>query len=57
MSGAAVDTIERNVQKTNEWLHELAAELGTDERAALRMLRAYLQLLRDRLTIDEAAQL
>jgi uncharacterized protein (DUF2267 family) len=52
-----IDSIQRTVQRSNEWLHDLAAELGTDERSAWRVLRAYLQLLRDRLTIDEAAQL
>lgn len=57
MTGASVDSIQRTVQKSNEWLHDLAAELGTDERTAWRVLRAYLQLLRDRLTVDEAAQL
>jgi uncharacterized protein (DUF2267 family) len=57
MATTHVDAIERSVQKTNQWLHELAAELGSDERTAWRALRAYLQVLRDRLTIDEAAQL
>ena len=57
MATTHVDAIERSVQKTNQWLHELAAELETDERTAWRVLRAYLQVLRDRLTIDEAAQL
>src|SRR3954452_24995099 len=52
-----VDAIERSIQKSSEWLHELAGELGTDEQTAWRVLRAYLQVLRDRLTIDEAAQL
>src|SRR4051794_30001271 len=51
------DAIERSVQKGRQWLHEAAAELGTDERTAWRVLSAYLQTLRDRLTIDEAAQL
>jgi uncharacterized protein (DUF2267 family) len=54
----SVDSIERSVHKTNEWLSELAAELGTEDReVAWRHFRAYLQLLRDQLTIDEAAQL
>jgi len=54
----SVDTIERNVHKVNEWLADLAEELGTDDREmAWRVLRAHLQVLRDRLTIDEAAQL
>jgi uncharacterized protein (DUF2267 family) len=58
MTVASVDAVERTVHKTNEWLDDLAAELGTrDERKAWRVLRAYLQVLRDRLTVDEAAQL
>jgi uncharacterized protein (DUF2267 family) len=58
MSVGSVDAIERSVHKTNEWLHQLEAELGTEDREdAWRVLRAYLQLLRDQLTVDEAAQL
>ena len=54
---AHIDTIERSVQKTNQWLQELVNELGTDGRTSWRVLRGYLQVLRDRLTIAEAAQL
>ena len=57
MPATTVDAVQRSVQKTNEWLHDLGAELGVDERTAWRVLRAYLQLVRDRLTVDEAAQL
>jgi uncharacterized protein (DUF2267 family) len=58
MSLRSVDSIERSVHKTNEWLSDLRAELGTEDRdEAWRLLRAYLRLLRDQLTIDEAAQL
>jgi uncharacterized protein (DUF2267 family) len=57
MAGTTVDAVQRTVQKSNQWLHDLAADLGVDERTAWRVLRAYLQLLRDRLTVDEAAQL
>jgi len=57
MPGAVPDSIQRTVQTSRQWLHDLAAELGTDERTAWRVLRAYLQLVRERLTIDEAAQL
>jgi uncharacterized protein (DUF2267 family) len=58
MTTATVDAIDRTVQKTREWLGEVRDELGTeDSRAAWRMLKAYLRVLRDRLTIDEAAQL
>jgi uncharacterized protein (DUF2267 family) len=57
MPATSVDTVERNVHKTNEWLKELAGELGVqDKETAWRILRAYLQVLRDRLTVEEAAQ-
>lgn len=49
--------IDRTVQQTNAWLEEVAERLETDHRAAYRALRAYLHALRDRLTVDEAAQL
>ena len=50
MATRTVDAIARSVQKTEEWLSDLARELGTDdEAAAWRVLRAYLQVLRERL--------
>ena len=53
-----VDIIARSVEKTNIWLRDTAFELGSDEPAdAYRALRAVLHTLRDRLTVDEAAQL
>ncbi len=53
-----VSVIDRTVEKTNIWLNDLAAELGSDDRkAAYRVLRAYLHAVRDRLTVNEAAQL
>jgi uncharacterized protein (DUF2267 family) len=58
MSLTSADAVERSVHKTNEWLSQLAAELETENREyAWRVLRAYLQLLRDELTLDEGAQL
>ncbi|MFL5825310.1 MAG: DUF2267 domain-containing protein [Thermoleophilaceae bacterium] len=58
MSVRSVDTVERNVHKTNEWLKEMARLLGTDDKDdAWSALRAYLQVLRDRLTLEEGAQL
>jgi uncharacterized protein (DUF2267 family) len=58
MSLRSVDSIERSVHETNAWLKDLADELGSDDREqAWRVLRAYLRVLRDRLTVDEAAQL
>jgi uncharacterized protein (DUF2267 family) len=50
--------VARSVEKTNVWLDELAAELGTDDRkAAYEVLRGFLHALRDRLTVEEGAQL
>ena len=50
--------IERSVEKAHIWLNEVAAEMGTEDRGeAYRVLRAYLHALRDRLPVDEAAQL
>jgi uncharacterized protein (DUF2267 family) len=57
MSLSSVDSIEQTVQKTNSWVADVARELDTDDyNEAWRALRAYLQVLRDRLTVDEAAQ-
>ena len=53
----SVSIIEGSVQSTNVWLKEIAEEIGEDDRAdAYRVLRGVLHTLRDRLTVDEAAQ-
>ena len=53
-----VDVVDRSVEKMNIWLRDMAFELGTPDRAeAYRELRAVLHTRRDRLTVDEAAQL
>jgi uncharacterized protein (DUF2267 family) len=58
MSVARVDSVERSVHKTNEWIADLERELGVDDSAyAWRSLRGYLQVLRERLTTSEAAHL
>lgn len=50
--------IERTVEKTNVWLKEVGEEVGSDDRQyAYRALRAVLHTLRDRLTIEAAAEL
>lgn len=50
--------IDRSAEKAHAWLNDLAEQLGTDDhRQAYRVLRAYLHALRDRLPVDEAAQL
>jgi uncharacterized protein (DUF2267 family) len=46
------------VQKTNRWLNDLMQIAGwTDRHTAYQALRATLHALRDRLTVDEVAQL
>jgi uncharacterized protein (DUF2267 family) len=57
MSLRSVDAVERSVHKTNEWLSDLAEELDVDRDDAWRILKGFLQVLRDELTVDEAAQL
>jgi uncharacterized protein (DUF2267 family) len=50
--------IDRSVEKAHVWINEVAEGLGTDDRGqAYRVLRAYLHALRDRLPVNEAAQL
>jgi uncharacterized protein (DUF2267 family) len=58
MNVAHLDIIDRSVEKAHIWLNELTEELGSsDQRYAYRVLRAFLHALRDRLSVDEAAQL
>ena len=58
MTTTGVDVFDTTLQKTNAWLHELMRELGwQDQHRAYRALRATLHALRDRLTVDEVAQL
>jgi uncharacterized protein (DUF2267 family) len=50
--------IDRSAEQAHIWLRELATELGAeDHRAAYRALRAVLHTTRDRLTVEESAQL
>jgi uncharacterized protein (DUF2267 family) len=48
-----------SVEKTNQWLDEVAEQLGRpeDRRYALGVVRAVLHALRDRLPVDDAAHL
>jgi uncharacterized protein (DUF2267 family) len=53
-----LDVFDTTIQKTNLWLKDLMWELGWEDRhQAYEGLRVTLQALRDRLTIEEAAQL
>ena len=52
------DVIERSAEKTHQWIDEVAAELGDENRRhAYRSLTAVLHTLRDRMPVNEAAQL
>lgn len=52
------DSIDSTVAKTRGWIDETAAELGTEDRQeAYRVLRAFLHVVRDRIGVNEAAQL
>jgi uncharacterized protein (DUF2267 family) len=53
-----VSTFDHTVEKADLWIREMMRELGTqDPRQAYHALAASLQTLRDRLPVDEAAQL
>jgi uncharacterized protein (DUF2267 family) len=58
MSMTGLDVFDTTVHKTNSWLNELMRLLdSSDRRRAYEALRATLHALRDRLTVDETAQL
>lgn len=51
-----VDALATSMQKTNEWIRDLATELGDESRQhAYAVLRAALHTLRDRLTVEQSA--
>ena len=52
------EVLQRNAEQAGEWLEELATELGSEDRAyAHRVLRAHLHAIRDRVSVEEIAQL
>jgi uncharacterized protein (DUF2267 family) len=58
MSTTGLSVFDTTVQKTQTWLRELMAELASaDRQAAYLALRGVLHALRDRLGVEEAAQL
>lgn len=58
MSENSVPTLDKTIEKTNRWLIDLQQALGAEARQqAYLALRAVLHTLRDRIPLDEAAQL
>jgi len=58
MSHTASHVFDKTLHKSNLWLADMMEELRTDDpETALHALRAGLHALRDRLTIEEAADL
>jgi uncharacterized protein (DUF2267 family) len=57
MSVTGLEVFDETVQKTNIWLKEIMAVLGPDRHRAYQALRGVLHCLRDRLIVEEAAQL
>jgi uncharacterized protein (DUF2267 family) len=58
MSQTGLAAFDSTVHTTNLWLHELAEQLGAEDRhRAYQALRAVLHALRDRLSIDHVAAL
>ncbi|MDR2727878.1 MAG: DUF2267 domain-containing protein [Chitinispirillales bacterium] len=58
MSTTGFESFDTAVQKADLWLKELSRELGADsKKQAYSALRAVLHTLRDRLNVDEAADL
>ena len=58
MSATGLEVFDTTLHKTHAWLKEVMRELGTDDRhKAYLALRSVLHALRDRLTVEEVAQL
>jgi len=58
MSATGLDAFDTTLHKTNSWLNDLMQVLGwPDRHKAYLALRATLHALRDRLTVEEVAQL
>jgi len=57
MSATGLEVFDKTVQTTNAWLKEITEATGLDRLRAYHVLTAVLHALRDRLTVDEVAQL
>jgi uncharacterized protein (DUF2267 family) len=58
MNGATITSFDRTIEKTRHWLRDLQQELEWDDRDRVyHALRAVLHALRDRLPVQEVADL
>ncbi|WP_135257735.1 DUF2267 domain-containing protein [Thermus caldilimi] len=58
MSATGLEVFDTTIHKTHSWLKEIMETLGIEDRhRAYMALRAVLHALRDRLTVEETAQL
>src|SRR5690606_11509321 len=57
MSSTGLEVFDKTIQTTNIWLKEIGEDLGPDRQRCYSALRAVLFALRDRLTVEEAADL
>jgi uncharacterized protein (DUF2267 family) len=58
MTMSGLEVFDTTLHKTHSWLNEITAELHWEDRArGYKALRAVLHVLRDRLTVEEAAHL
>lgn len=57
MSATGLEVFDETLHKTNTWLKEIMEALGSDRHRAYQALRGVLHCLRDRLVVEEAADL
>lgn len=57
MSTLGLPILDQSAHTLNVWLRDIGEELGPDRQRAYQALRAVLHTLRDRLTVNEAADL
>ncbi|MGM5487628.1 MAG: DUF2267 domain-containing protein [Nanobdellota archaeon] len=51
---ATVSNLEKSLHRTNAWIKEVSEELELDKDNAYLALKAFLNMMRDRLTVEEA---
>ncbi|MEE4120885.1 MAG: DUF2267 domain-containing protein [Paracoccaceae bacterium] len=54
---SGLQVLDRNIDVTNEWLNEVAEITGGSKQQAYHVLRRGLHVVRDRVTVEEAAHL